>query len=215
MPWITEIVADGQLNGALANFATVCDNNAGPLGLTGPMVAEIEGAATNFSAELAASTAAKAARAAAVQSKSTQKTTSKAIVSKYAKIFRANSAVSDELLAQLMLPPHSTPGSESSPTTPLDLTASANGEGVTTLKWNRNGNIRGTIFQIEKRTSPSGAWSILDTTTRRTFVTASAPGQYVAYRVRATRSGQSSAPSTPVVLWDGSGSNAQTLEIAA
>lgn len=215
MPWITEIVADGQLNGALTNFASVCEANAAPLGLTGPMVAEIEDAAVNFSAELTASTAAKAAQAAAVQAKNTQKAASKAIVSKYAKIFRANNTVSDELLAQLMLPPHSTPGSESSPTTPLNLVASANGDGVTNLRWNRNGNIQGTTFQIEKRTSPTGGWSIHDTTTRRTFVTLSTPGEYVAYRVRATRNGQSSAASTPVVLWDGSGSEAQTLEIAA
>jgi YD repeat-containing protein len=215
MPWITEIVADGALNSALANFATVCEDNAGPLGLTGPQVAEIESAAANFSTELSAATAAKAAQKAAVAAKNTQKATSKGIVSKYAKIFRANASVSDELLAQLMLPPHSTPGSDSSPTTPLDLIATANGDGVTTLKWNRNGNIQGTTFRIEKRTSPSGAWTILGTTTRRTFVTMSTPGQYVAYRVTAARNDMTSAPSTPVVLWDTTGEGEASLSIAA
>lgn len=215
MPWITEIVADGALNSALANFATVCTDNMAALGLTAPMLAEIEDAALNFNTQLASATAAKAAQHAAVQAKDTQKSTSKEVVSKYAKIFRANAGVSDELLAQLMLPPHNTPGSSLSPTIPSTLVASANGDGVTTLRWSRNGNIKGTIFQIEKRTSPTAAWTILDSTSRRTFVTISSPGQYIAYRVIATRNGMTSAPSTPVVLWDGSEDENATLAIAA
>ncbi len=202
MPWITDIQADGELNSALANFYNVCNANALALTLTPANLTEIQGASTSFNTDLNASTAAKAAATAAVQAKNTQKTTSKDVVSKWAKTFRANATIPDELLAQLMLPPHSTPGSEIAPTTPTALVASANGDGVTNLKWNRSGNIQGTVFVIEKRTSASGAWAIFDTTTRRTFVTISNPGQYVAYRVSAQRNGMTSPASTPVVLWD-------------
>jgi hypothetical protein len=215
MPYITEIERDGDLNLAMANFSAVCTANATPLGLTGPMLAEIDDAATEFATKLTAAAAAKAAQRAAVEAKDDQKAASQAIISKYAKIFRANSAIQDSLLAELMLPPHNTPGSQTTPTTPIDLVASANGDGVTTLKWNRNGNDRGTTFRIEKRTSPEGAWTIVDTTTRRRLATMSTPGQYVAYRVIAARNGMASPPSTPVVLWGGSGEAVATLEIAA
>lgn len=96
-----------------------------------------------------------------------------------------------------------------------ELVASANGDGVTYLKWNRNGNIQGTVFQIETRASAAGAWSILDTTTRRTYVTISAPGVYIAYRVSAKRNGQTSPASTPVVLWDSEESEGGALQLAA
>ncbi|HRI45063.1 MAG TPA: fibronectin type III domain-containing protein [Fimbriimonadaceae bacterium] len=215
MPYITEIDRDGDLNLAMANFSAVCAANATPLGLTGPMLGEIDDAATDFATSLASSTAAKAAQRAAVEAKDEQKTSSREIISKYAKIFRANAAIDDSLLAELMLPPHNTPGSQAAPTTPTDLVANANGDGVTSLKWNRNGNIRGTTFQVEKRTSPEGSWTIVDTTTRRRLVTMTTPGQYVAFRVIAARNDMASPPSTPVVLWDGSGESETTLAIAA
>lgn len=202
MPYITEINADGDLNTALANFSAVCAANAASLPLAAPDLAAIAAAATGFNTKFNAATAAKAAQNAAVTDKNTQKAASKAVVSKWAKVFRATVGISDTLLAELMLPPHSTPGFETAPATPTDLVASANGDGVTQLRWNRAGNIQGTVFNIETRDSPSGAWTILDTTTRRTYVTISSPGQYIAYRVSAKRNSQTSPPSTPFVLWD-------------
>jgi hypothetical protein len=213
MPYITQIEADGDLDSALANFSAVCAANAAKLGLAAPDLAEISDAATNFHSAFNASTAAKAAAHGAVEAKNTQKATSKSVISEWAKQFRANPAVEDELLADLMLPPHSTPGSETTPTIPLALVASANGDGVVNLKWNRNGNIQGTQFVIERRTSPSGTWTILDTSTRRTYVTMATPGQYVAFRVSAKRNGMTSPASTPAVLWDSQES--VQLQIAA
>ncbi len=43
----------------------------------------------------------------------------------------AKVTVTDALLAQLLLPPHSTPGNGVAPTTPTNLVASANGDGAT------------------------------------------------------------------------------------
>lgn len=213
MPYITEIVVDGELNTALANFNAVCIANAAALGLVPADLTEIAAAATGFNTNLNTATAAKATAKSAVESKDLQKAASRSVVNKWAKVFRAKTTVSDALLNQLMLPPHKTPGSFTEPTTPTDLVASANGDGVIALKWNRAGNIQSTTFTIEYRTSPSGGWAILGTTTKASFGWESAPGQYIAFRVSATRRGVTSPASTPVVLWDTETS--QTLQLAA
>ncbi len=213
MPYITDINADGDLNTALANFNTVCATNALLLGLSLPNLAEIASAATTFNTDLNLLTAAKASASAAKATKDTQKTTSKAVVSKWAKVFRANAAITDTLLAQLQLPAHKTPGTKTPPSMPTMLIASADGLGNVSLNWNRNGNRSGTTFLIEYRLSASDAWALLNSTTRVRFNVQATPGSYIAFRVLAKRSSMSSAPSTPVVLWDGSGPVA--LSIAA
>ena len=202
MPWITDIRADEPFDVALGTFNTNCIAYQDELGLSAPDLAEIAGAATAFHTNVTAVSDAKADLANSVTAKDTQKTASKNVVSKWAKTFRANANIPDAILAALLLPPHETPGSETTPTVPLELTATANGNGDILLKWNRNGNIQGTTFQIEYRNSPSAAWVLLDTTTKRTFNTSWNPGQYVAYRVRAVRRGVGSNWTAPEVLWD-------------
>lgn len=213
MPYITEINADGELNSALANFNTVCIANSVALGLAPGDLTEIASAATSFNTNLNTSTAAKATARSAVEAKDTQKGTSKGVIAKWAKVFRAKLTVTDALLGQLMLPPHKTPGTFAEPTTPTDLVATANGNGDIALKWNRAGNNQFTTFIIEYRTSASDPWVMLGTSTKRTFGWESAPGQYIAFRVSASRRGVISAASTPVVLWDTE--QGQQLQIAA
>ncbi|MBV6457442.1 MAG: hypothetical protein HONBIEJF_00551 [Fimbriimonadaceae bacterium] len=213
MPYITEIVNDGELNTALANFNTVCIANAAALGLVPADLTEIAAAATGFNTNLNTATAAKATANSAVEAKDLQKATSRGVVAKWAKVFRAKTTVSDALLNQLMLPPHKTPGSFTAPTTPTDLVATANGDGVIALRWKRNGNIASTTFTVEYRMSASDPWVILGTTTKVSFGYESAPGQYIAFRVSASRRGVSSPASTPVVLWDTE--QGQTLQLAA
>lgn len=213
MPYITEIDADGDLSTALANFNTVCIANTAALGLTPANLLEIAGASTTFTTDLNALVAAKATAKSAAALKDTQKKSSKATVSKYAKMFRANVAVTDALLAQLQLPAHKTPGTKTPPTTPTMLVANADGTGLVSLSWNRMGNIAGTVFLIEYRTSPTSDWAVVNTTTRVRFSVQATPGSYIAFRVSAQRNGQTSAASTPVVLWDSSAP--QALQIAA
>lgn len=200
--FITEIEKDTELSLALAQFSARAAVNAVPLGLNPGNLTEISTAATGFATSLTTLTTAKAAATAAKEAKDAQKAASKAVVSKWAKVFRANVGVSDAILAELLLPPHSNPGSETTPTTPYDLTATANGNGDIQLRWNRAGNIQTTTFQIEFRTSAAAPWTILDSTTRRSYFTSWNPGQYVAFRVRAVRRGVGSSWSTPVILWD-------------
>jgi len=213
MAFITEITADGELNTALANFNTVCAANAALLALAPGDLTAIAAAATGFNTTYNAATAAKAAAKNSVEAKDIQKKTSKTAVSKYAKLFRANLAVPDNLLDSLMLPHHKTPGSKTPPTQPLDLVGSADGNGLVNLKWKRNGNTQGTQFLLEVRTDPAGPWSISGSTTQTKFGYQAVPGVYIAFRVTATRRNLLSPPSVPIVLWENGGG--MSLRLAA
>lgn len=207
MPYITEINNDGELNTALQNFSTVCAANVATLGLNPVSLNEISGAASAFNSTFNAATAAKATAKSTVESKDVQKRTSKAIISKYAKLFRATSTIPDALLEQLMLPHHKTPATKTPPTVPTNLVASADGNGVIKLKWNRNGNSNLTQFLIESRPSPSGEWQMIGGTTQSKFETVAVPGNYIAFRVSAQRRDLTSTPSTPVILWENGDTN--------
>lgn len=213
MAFITEITADGELNTALANFNTVCAANAATLALAPADLTAIAAASTGFNTTLNAATVAKAAAKNSVEAKDMQKKTSKSTVSKYAKLFRANAAVPDNLLDSLMLPHHKTPGSKTAPTQPLNLYGNADGNGLVNLKWNRNGNTSGTTFLIEVRTDPAGPWSISGSTTQTKFGYQAVPGAYIAFRVTATRRNLLSPPSVPFALWENGGG--VSLQLAA
>lgn len=214
MPYITEIEADAELAAAMTNFAAICTANSEDLGLTAPQEAEITGAASAFNTSFNAALAAKAASHAAVGSKNTQKATSKTVISKWAKVFRANVAVSDSLLSLLLLPPHSTPGTESDPVTPSEVIAEGLATGGVEVKWNRNGNPQGTLFIIERQTVAGGAWTQIGTTKRRTFATTWTPGSYVHYRVSAQIRNVVSLPSIFAAPWSSEEESVQ-LQIAA
>lgn len=213
MPYITDITADGELNAAVQNFSTVCSANSAALGLTPANLLEISTAAASFGTNVNSATAAKATAKAVVEAKDLQKKTTRAVISKYGKTFRANAAVTDNLLEQLMLPHHKTPGTKSAPTIPTSVVASADGDGLVKLSWNRNGNVYGTQFLIESRNDPAANWTLIGGTTQAKFENQATPGSYVAYRVSAQRRSVTSAASTPVVLWDNSSSS--SLRIAA
>lgn len=213
MPFITDNLSDGEFNMALANFNTVCLANTVVLGLNPGDLAAIGAAATNFNTTLNGATVAKAAAKNSVEAKEMQKKNSKAVVSKYAKIFRANALVPDNLLESLLLPHHKTPGTKTPPTTPLDLTGSADGKGLVSIKWKRNGNISGTQFLVETRTDPAGDWTISGGTTQTKFQYQAVPGSYIAFRVTASRRDLVSAPSFPYAFWENGGG--ASLQLAA
>lgn len=211
--YITDRMPDAEFSTDLANFATVCGANQPALGLQPADLSEIQNASTNFTTELNDWTAAKASADNAKTVKDAQRTASRTVISKWAKIFRAKASVSDALLGQLMLAPHNPPASKTPPAQPFDLVANSDGNGNIVLRWNRAGNIQGTQFIIEYRAAANQAWSVLSSTTRASFATTWNPGQYVGYRIIAKRNGQTSPACTPVVLWDGE--SMEALQLAA
>lgn len=211
MGYITDNMSDGDLNSALNNWNTVCAANTVVLGLTPANMVEIAAASTAFTTTFNGATTAKAAAKNSVEAKELQKKASRAVVSKWAKIFRANPNVPDNLLDSLMLPHHKTSGSKTPPSQPLLLVGSADGNGLVSLKWNRNGNTSGTTFLIEVQTDPQGDWTISGSTTQTKSTYQAVPGNYIAFRVTATRRNLLSPASTPFSLWGNSGGGSLSL----
>lgn len=213
MPYITQTTADGPLNSQLQSFLATAEAQSVKLGLTAPDIEAMGELYTAFSTSLAASDTAKAASKAATTAKNTAKRLARANVSAWAKIWRADENISDDLLNELMLAPHNTPGQHSAPTTPTDVTASLNNESVITLKWKRNGNTSGTIFSIETAEDGSGPWTMLDATTKTKFSTQGTPGTTQWFRIVAKRDGMSATPTNPISVW--TGGQSLSLQIAA
>ncbi len=211
--FITENMSDALYSPSLTNFKTVSGANLAALGLTAADKLIIDEACNDYVTAYNAHLAAKAAAEAAREAKDDQRATTRAVINGYAKQFRANLGIPDSLLVELEVAPHSTPGVKTAPTTPINTVATADGNGDIELKWNRNGNISGTIFQVEYKTSPSGAWTNLGSTNTRKFRCNFPAGSYVAFRVCAQRRGISSNFCTPVTLW--ATEPTETLQIAA
>lgn len=214
MPYITEIRKQGDLAAALTSFSATCAANAVALGgLTAPQLAEIAAMATGFTNAINAHETAKAALSLAMENKEQQFAACRATLSKWAKTFRANPTITDGLLDQLNLPHHKTPGTKTAPTQPQNLTAKADGLGLVALKWNRNGNRSGTQYFVETQTEPGGEWTISGGTTKTKFSFQATVGEYIAFRIVASRDNLLSQASVPVQLWVNGGG--QTLSLAA
>ena len=212
--YITEIQGQAQFADALNSFNAQCIANADSLELTVPQLAEIQQAANKMTQKLNDWFAAKEAAHQAGIDKNAELLTSKGIVAKYAKTFRANPLISDALLGLLMLAPHNPPKTSTPPTQPGQCNATGDIQGFATLKWGRNGNGSGTIFKIEYRNQPSGPWALLATTLKSTYSYQAIPGEFIQFRIVAQRKGQSSPPSLPATLWDYPSENVVMLKAA-
>ncbi len=125
----------------------------------------------------------------------------------------ANPAVDDEALLKANLAPRPTHSSAKplQQVTGLLATASANGDVL--LKWNRSGNTPTVTFVVEAQSAPSGPFNFAVSTTRtRITLSGYEPGQTVTFRVRATRTSASSAPSNLATIY---GNGSYALSIAA
>ena len=212
--YITQIQGETQFNTAFQEFAGVCATNATPLGLSPDEVADIQLEANKVTTKLGEWVAAKNAAAAAKSSKNTQFQAGHAYVAQWAKTFRANMLISDELLADLQLPPHNPPKTTVNPIEVENLVAKGNGQGYIKLQWSRSGNKTGTVYVIEYRTSVGAPWQFLDTTTHVRFGFQWQVGDYIGIRVTARRGNVSSTPSVPSVLWEAGGDNVVMLQAA-
>jgi hypothetical protein len=200
---ITDIRADAHLALALRSFLSACIEHEADLGLSPAEISEMTETVESFSEGLAEWRAINAKAEGALREKNLRREAAKAMVGRFAKVFRAKQSIPDSLLANLMLPPHTPPRTRSEPATPTDLVAKANGQGLITLQWKLLGKTKATTILIEFRTSPEEPWRLLDATTRNRYVVQATPGSYIAFRVRSKLSGQTSPASVPVALWSG------------
>lgn len=211
--YITELRADPALVAALNTILPLINTNKTTLGMTAQQVTDLTNLCNAYITQYNAANTARLAAKAAVASKDANKKTALTSLYSYVKTWRANAAIPDSLLEQLMVAPHNVSGTTTPPVTPLDLVAFSDGQGNIELRWKKSTNKSGTQFVIEQRTSPTEDWTLAGVTTKQKYELTRTPGEYVAFRIIAVRGGMTSNPSIPVSLWDnGSG---QTLQIAA
>lgn len=163
--------------------------------------AEVDNAAINFSTALSASDAAKATAANAVDQKDKTKQSSTSTIRGWAQRVKTNPAATPAMLASMGITPASAPAGPV--TVPSDLSANPSASGTCTVRWSANGNVSGTTYVIESNTNGAG-WVWTGSTTKKRFEDGGAiPGVPKLYRVRAQRSGTTSAPSAQASIYGG------------
>lgn len=193
----------------LENFAAVCDANNTTLGLSPTEVTTIEGYSTTFNGAMNNVAQTKASFQGAVSGKNANRRTITTAVRALAREFKANPAISAELLRQLGIVSDNSAGPVRTVT---GLTATGCSNGVNELKWNRNGNSPVTSFVIEYALGLSNDWNFAGVTTKTTFDHENqTPGVFLRYRVISNRAGQTSAPSDPVSIYTNGNDGALSL----
>ncbi|MBS1715827.1 MAG: fibronectin type III domain-containing protein [Armatimonadetes bacterium] len=186
----------------MANFQSVAAANALALQLDVSELSEIAAANTQFAASFSAQETARAAAKGATALCDQEWSEALAVVAKYNAQFQAIPNINPALLGQLGL---NVPGGGGTVPVfaPSDLSATGSSNGVNALRWNRNGNESGTTYVIEASYGESGAWQIVDNSSRTKFDhDGQTPGQFVRYRVYAQCGATKSAPSGTASVYD-------------
>jgi hypothetical protein len=126
-----------------------------------------------------------------------------------AKRIQIHPGVPDSLKLQLGINAGSGARTNTPPVTPETLVAKPNANGTNALKWQKMGNKQNTSFVVFAKpiTSLAGAqtdtdWEMVGTTTKAAFAHKGVtPGESMAYKVLATRAGNSSDPSEPATVY--------------
>lgn len=213
--YLTNLSSEPEFIQALNTVLPVISAQKTTLGMTAQQVTDLTNLCNAFIASYSTATTAKLAAKSAVATKESQRKAAQNSLFAWVKQWRANTAIPDALLEQLMVAPHKTPGTKTAPTTPTSFQAVPNGLGVVKFTWDRNGNTSSTTFVIESRKSPTDDWAVAFTTTKTKFELQVTPGQYIAFRIYANRNNTNSVASAPVILWENGGTGSATLKIAA
>lgn len=203
MSFITSEMPDSDYISNLHAFFEAAGRNAEVLGLAEKdlevLLAEID----VLGGAMEAVVTARAAWLAAATAKDEQLDLMRKKIGGYAAAWRADAAIPDPVLDELMVAPHVVRRRVSRPSVVTDLVVSATGGGLITLRWGSGGNIKGTVYQIEVCSSPDGHWVLIDTVTARKFVREFSPGVPVWFRVRAKRGSRVGGVCNPVSMWAG------------
>lgn len=204
-----------ELVGMVTTFASVAAANASQLSLDPAEITGINTQKTDFTNAVNDQLAAQAASAGAVAAANQEKADTVALLSQYNAEFKANPAVSDELIAQLGLPPRNHGGGSIPVYVPANLSALGCSNGVNALRWEANGNAQGTTYLIECAYDGTQDWEIVDASTVLKYDhEGQTPGRPAEYRVSAKRSSDRSAPSNTASIYSGGGGSALTLRAA-
>lgn len=198
-----------ELRTMMQTFTTVATANSATLGLSPGQVTEISGQNTLFNTSLNDQVAAQATARGAVTDCTNERTDTIELIGRFSAMFKANPAVTDELIAQLGLPPRNQGGDHLPVYDPTNLSALGCSNGVNQLKWNKNGNLAGVTYVIEAAYDGSTDFEIVDLSTSTKFEHFDqTPGREVVYRVFARRRNIRSGYSNTAVIYAGGGQQA-------
>lgn len=117
--------------------------------------------------------------------------TARALVNK----IQANPSVPEALKRTLGITVRRTRPRLTPPAAPTELHAAGADSGAFSLKWDRNGNAPGTLFEVEARVGMGAQWCLVGVVTACKMThTGQIPGVPICYRVRARRGKTTSVP---------------------
>ncbi len=207
----SDFIPDGeaQFNTWLQNFSLQCVDNDAVLDLSAQDLVKIQTDAEDYTASYVVQAAAKDALKGATSERTKKRKSATAMARAYAKRFKSNPGVSNQLLGDLGI----LSSSSSGPVVTVDgFDVMGCDNGVNKLTWDRNGNANGTTFIIEFSKNAGTTWAFAGAVSKVTFShEGQTPGQTTWYRVISNRAGISSAPTAPKAVYLDGGDTTLTL----
>ena len=171
----------------LANFLTVANANLSTLGLVAADIAPLQTEKGSLDTAITNSETLQAQAKAATEKKNYIRKSSETKARAIVKRIQAKMDVPPDLKKQLQITvPGETPAPPSVPYTPKNLVVNVVGIGANELKWDRNGNIRTIIFNVEALINDAKDYMLLFSTRKTNFTHTDIPsGSKISYRIRA------------------------------
>lgn len=192
---------DAQLSAAAHNAATVLNGALLAYGVTAAQANAIETGADTIDASVTDITTKKAGLAAAFDEKAVNRQSTITALNVVAGIIYNNPGVTTAMLLEAGYSPRDTTPTTIIPFPATELLANPFADGSVELKWARNGNPQGVIFNVEVR-SEGDTWSQLASTTKaKITVNGFAPGVSKWFRVVATKNDLVALPSNEAPIY--------------
>ncbi len=209
-------LSDFTLSGQLTYIAAKAVSDPTEYGFTAPQAASLESAAETFSSSLNDWNAAKGSYDEASEAKANQRQAAVEVFTQLLNLMYATPTVTPEAISSLSLTPRNGARSPIVPVTPTDFIATPFADGTVELKWNRNGNKYGVVFEVETAGADLSDWQIgLSTTRSKVRVSGFTPGVPAWFRVRATKNGVDSEFSFNSGIYIPAPGGSGSMEVAA
>jgi hypothetical protein len=207
-------MTDLELQLFVENLAAKAAQHLVQLKLSNSQMTNLNQKTQAYATALQAQTAAADAAKAATITKAESRQEILDLVRMHANQWQADPSVSDALKQELGLPVHDSKPTPRNVFVPADLIIRPTVSGTNLLRWKRNGNQPGAMFEIEYSLDAPGFWQYLDTSSRASYShDGQTPGRAVYYRVRAKRTDRVSDWSNMAVAYGQETDPATTLTL--
>lgn len=188
-------LGDSALNQKAAYIAATVAASPADFGLSPAQAASMSVAASEFAVAIAELEAARAQLEVALAQKREAREATLSALSSGLNLMYATPGVQTEAIVSLSLSPRPSRHRRVTPQTPKGVVVKPFANGTATLAWERNGNPQGVVFLIESASEDAPNWTQIAVTTKtRITLEGVTPGVPRAFRVRATKNGDTSLP---------------------